>query len=72
MNTEDKKQLLNLLTEMQKNTAPIVVSIGYVSNNIVQHDAIVIKEAAPVITQELIQRGYHLSVDSNGVTVDKY
>lgn len=71
MNTEDKKQLLNLLTEMQKNTAPIVVSIGNVRDNIVQHE-IVIKEAAPIIIQELVKKGYHLNVDSNGVTVDKY
>lgn len=72
MNIEDRKHLLNTLVDLQKTTSPVVVSIGHVFDGTVSHEHIVLKEAAPFVTQELIQRGYHLDITSNGVIVDKY
>ena len=73
MSKENMKHLLGLLVDRQKDTSPIVLSIGYVNkDNIVQHDAVIIKEAAPIVINTLIEYGYNLSVTEQGVRVDKF
>lgn len=72
MTIENKIKLLETLAKLQENTAPITLSIGSVSDtNMVQHDAIIIHDAAPRITEELIKQGYMLSIRKNGVHVEK-
>ena len=73
MSKENMKHLLGLLVDRQKDTSPIVLSIGYVNkDNIVQHDAVIIKEAAPIVINTLIEYGYNVSVTEQGVRVDKF
>lgn len=62
-----------MIEKIQETSAPITVQIGSVSNtNMVLHDVIVIKEAPPVLTQKLIEHGYILSVNNNGLVVEKF
>ncbi len=73
MTLEQRKELLGSLAKIQQNTAPIVVSIGYVTiSNQVAHDVIVLKEAPPVVTEDLVKAGYHLDICPGGVIIDKY
>lgn len=73
MTIENKIKLLETLAKIQENTAPITLSIGSVSEtNIVQHDAIVIHNAPPRITNELVKQGYLLAITKDGVHVEKF
>ena len=70
----NKLKVLGILCELQKECAPIEISIGTITNsNMVDHDAIVIKEAPACVTERLIKEGYSLSIRSFGtVEVDYY
>lgn len=73
MTIENKIKLLETLTRLQENTSPITLSIGSVSDtNMIQHDTIIIHDAAPRITEELVKQGYMLSIRKNGVRVEKF
>lgn len=70
MELKGKLELMDKITRWSENTAPVVVSIGYVKD---QHcfKGVVIKECPPVIIDRLIQDGYSLSMTNEGLLVDK-
>lgn len=73
MTIENKIKLLETLTMLQNNTAPINLSIGSVSDtNMVQHDTIIIHDAPARITEVLVRKGYNLSITKDGVRVEKF
>ena len=67
---EVQGQLLELLADIQRNSAPIELSIGWVKNGTVQQ-GIVIKSAPPIVTQKLVEAGYQLDITQQGVRVYK-
>lgn len=69
MNSEQRIKLLTLLSLIQENSAPITLTIGSLSDNIVEHNGIIIKEAPPVVIEKLVKEGYLLDVSSDGVLV---
>lgn len=69
-NYEIQGKILELLVAIQKNSAPIELSIGWVSNNVVQI-GIVIKSAPPIVIEKLIDAGYSLDIMKQGVRVYK-
>ncbi len=69
---EPYKEIANLLVEIQHGqTAPIEISIGYVNDQNIVMDGVVIKKAPPRAIKELISRGYDLDVTKEGVRVSK-
>lgn len=70
MNYEAQGQILEMLADIQRNSAPIEISIGYVINGTVQR-GIVIKSAPPLVTQRLVDAGYLLDIMPQGVRVSK-
>ena len=72
MTREQKLEVLEMIEQIQENSAPITVQIGSVTDkNLILHDVIVIKDAPPVLASKLIECGYWLSVRNNGVIVEK-
>lgn len=69
MNKEGMRTLFGHLAEMQLNCAPIELSIGKVTDGIVESGYVVLKEAPPVVTSKLIGLGYHLDITKHGVIV---
>ena len=70
MNLEEKQELLKTLCEIQDSrTAPIELSIGWTDETGFTHDDIVITVAPPKIFNELIEKGYLLSIDDYGARV---
>lgn len=67
---EVQGQLLELLADIQRNSAPIELSIGWVKNGTVQQ-GIVIKSAPPIVTQKLVEAGYQLDITQQGVRAYK-
>lgn len=67
---EVQGQILELLVDIQRNSAPIELSIGWVKNGTVQQ-GIVIKSAPPIVTQKLVEAGYQLNIMPQGVRVYK-
>lgn len=68
---ETQGKILELLADIQRTSAPIELSIGWVSSNNVVQQGIVIKNAPPVVTQKLIEQGYSLDITVAGVRVYK-
>lgn len=68
---ETQGKILELLADIQRASAPIELSIGWVSSNNVVQQGIVIKNAPPVVTQKLIEQGYSLDITAAGVRVYK-
>lgn len=66
-----QQELLNLLGEIQRNTAPIVISIGYVNRNNTVCSGLMIKEAPPAVTKKLTDAGYSMDITADGVRVYK-
>lgn len=67
---EQRAELLDLLVEIQKDSAPIGLSIGWVKDGIVK-EGIVIKEAPPVVVRKLTEAGYCMEIIPEGVIVYK-
>ena len=63
-------QILELLANVQRHSAPIVVSLGRVQNGTV-HQGILIKSAPPVAVEKLVHAGYQLEITQEGVRVYK-
>lgn len=70
MKYEQRAKILELLLEIQKDAAPIELSIGWTKDEIVRK-GIVIKSAAPVVAQKLMEAGYSLEIMPEGVRVYK-
>lgn len=68
---ETQGKILELLADIQRTSAPIELSIGWVSSNNVVQKGIVIRNAPPVVTQKLIEQGYSLDITAAGVRVYK-
>lgn len=67
-----QQELLAELLDIQRNSAPIVISIGWTDKDRVVHDGIMLKDAPPVVIEKLIQQGYSLSLCNNGLHVSKF
>lgn len=68
------QELLTTLGEIQstRGTAPIEISIGWVSkSNTVIDNEVVIKAAPPIVTEALVKAGYSLDIMPEGVRVYK-
>jgi hypothetical protein len=66
------KELLLELVDVQKNTSPILLQIGYLSSgNHVEHNAILIREAAPAVLKAIMGFSDKImcSVQEDGVLV---
>lgn len=68
---EVQGQLLELLADIQRNSAPIELSIGWVNSSNTVQQGIVIKNAPPIVTQKLVEAGYQLDITQRGVRVYK-
>ena len=72
MGRDAMMKLMGVLVAVQEECAPITLSIGGVTeNNTVIHGCVTIKEAPPVVMKTLVEHGYSLSVNKNGVAVYK-
>lgn len=67
---QEKIKILELLINLQQMCGPIEISIGWNQHN-ERQSGILIKKAAPYVTEELIKRGYHLDIKPFGVQVIK-
>ena len=63
-------QILELLANVQRHSAPIEVCIGRIQNGTV-HQGILIKSAPPVAVEKLVHAGYQLEITREGVRVYK-
>lgn len=63
-------QILELLANVQRHSAPIEVSIGRVQDGVVRQ-GILLKSAPPVAVEKLVQAGYQLEITPDGVRVYK-
>lgn len=61
-------QILELLANIQRHSAPIEVSIGRIQDGVVRQ-GILIKSAPPIAVEKLVQAGYQLEIASEGVRV---
>lgn len=68
---ETQGKLLEQLSNIQRNSAPIELSIGWVDNENIVRPGIMIKSAPPVVTQKLIAAGYNMEITNQGVKVFK-
>ena len=68
MEYETQGQILELLADIQRNSAPVELSIGWSHNGAVQQ-GIVIKSAPPLVAQKLVEAGYCLDIMPQGVRV---
>lgn len=67
----EQGQVLKLLSEIQKDSSPIIISIGWVDNDKRIHPEIIIKSAPLYVVQKLIEEGYCLDITLQGVKVYK-
>lgn len=63
-------QILELLVNVQRHSAPIEVSIGRVQDGVV-HQGILVKSAPPIAVEKLVQAGYQMEITQDGVRVYK-
>lgn len=68
---ETQGKILELLADIQRNSAPIEISIGWTNSNNTVQQGIVIRKAPPVVTQKLVEAGYNLDIMAAGVRVYK-
>lgn len=61
-------QILELLANVQRHSAPIEVSIGRVQDGVVRQ-GILLKSAPPIAVEKLVQAGYQLEITLKGVRV---
>lgn len=61
-------QILELLANVQRHSAPIEVCIGRVQDGVVRQ-GILIKSAPPIAVEKLVQAGYNLEITPEGVRV---
>lgn len=61
-------QILELLANVQRHSAPIEVSIGRAHNGVV-HQGILLKSAPPIAVEKLVQAGYQLEITPESVRV---
>jgi hypothetical protein len=70
------KDILSFISDIQQNTAPVVLSIGNVNKEgFVEHNQIVIKECCSSVLYRLIEEYSHkdnifISVVDNGLIID--
>ena len=65
----ENKEILDIIYETSKNTAPVVLQLGSVVNNTVNHDIILIKEAPSAVISKLIREGCSISIYEDGAHV---
>lgn len=64
--------IIKIIYEKSKDTAPVTLQFGRTINRTVHHDEIVIKEAPPAIISALIEKGYHIGICEEGAYVYKF
>jgi hypothetical protein len=68
---EGQGEVLSLLLDIQRKSAPIELSIGWVNVSGTVQQGIVIKSAPPLVVQKLVEAGYCLDIMQQGVRVYK-
>lgn len=68
---EAQASILELLADIQRTSAPIEVSIGWVGERGTVQQGIVIKSAPAMAVQKLVEAGYDLEIMQQGVRVFK-
>lgn len=68
---DSDRELLLLLMEMQEQTSPIELSIGYVTDSNQVRQGIVLHKAAPMVIETLIKKGYMCDLVGQGMMVYK-
>ncbi len=68
---EAQASILELLADIQRTSAPIEVSIGWVGAGGTVQQGIVIKSAPAMAVQKLVEAGYNLEIMQQGVRVFK-
>ena len=71
MQYEEQGELLTLLADIQRKSAPIELSIGWVDKNNTVQRGIVIRSAPPTVARKPIEEGYSLEVTKTGIRVYK-
>lgn len=61
--------IIKIIYETSKDTAPVTIQFGRTINRIVHHDEILIKSAPPAIISTLIEHGYHIGICEEGAYV---
>lgn len=72
MNENQRKKLLMLLNEEQKDCAPIVIGLASVDDKRMIRRQIVLYEAPPIVIERLIYQDYVLGIENGYVYVDKF
>lgn len=67
-NTDYKETIVKIL-ELSDDTAPIVLSFGFVGRNGLPEQGIVIKKAPPIVTRKMIEDGYNLNICEDGIHI---
>ena len=68
---DSDRELLLFLLKLQERTAPIEMSIGYISDGGHVCRGIVLHKAPPLVTEALISKGYVCDLVSQGMRVYK-
>lgn len=61
--------IIKIIYEKSKETAPVTIQFGRTINGIVHHDEILIKSAAPAIISRLIEAGCSVGICEEGAYV---
>lgn len=61
--------IIKIIYEKSKGTAPVTLQFGRTVNNVVHHDEIIIKEAPPAIIERLFDAGCSMGACEDGVYV---
>lgn len=61
--------IIKIIYEKAKDTAPVTLQFGRVINGIVHRDEIIIKEAPPAIISRLIEAGCSVGICEEGAYV---
>lgn len=61
--------IVKIIYEKAKDTAPVTIQFGRVINGTVHHDEIVIKSAPPAIISRLVEAGCHIGICEDGAYV---
>lgn len=68
---EVQMDVLKILAEIQKESVPIHLSIGWTDTDRRIHQGIVLKSAPPAVAKELMDQGYSLDITPQGVKIYK-
>lgn len=68
----DKMRALEIITEEQKNCAPVTIKIGTTFDKRVCHNSLVITDCPAKILNVLKEEGFHFSMHEGELHIDKH